>query len=435
MNGTGHCGPAATADTIVHMERPDSEIYKVLFDLSQSIAGHTDLETLADSLGASLKSVVSFDSLGVMLHDPLHDTLRLHAISSKRPFDGREVVLPAAGDHAGAWVWREQKPLVMSPVTGEPHWPEPVQSAIARDIRALILVPLSNGDRRLGLLGFGFSQEYSPDEAALDFLLRVASGGYASDLLLAGSAALLQDGTEGVLVDTGPGDAPIVRELRQAGVRHLRAVILSHPAADHVGGAAAVLRAFPTDLLLDGSLRGTGGDERALRVVAHARRIPVVAPRRGQRLQFGRVSLVIRWPTAAAARGPGDPNDYAAVVDARVGALHALLPADAESNVLLGAAPARVDVLVVSHHGSSDPGLPSLLRHLHPQLAVISVGARNTYGHPSPSTLVALRPVPRVERTDRDGTIDLRGAAGGAGSTARGAGVGASTAVIVRSEH
>ena len=55
-----------------------------------------------------------------------------------------------------------------------------------------------------------------------------------------------------------------------------------------------------------------------------------------------------------------------------------------------------VDALKVSHHGSADPGLPALLARLRPRVAVIEVGARNTYGHPTPATLAALRAaVPR----------------------------------------
>jgi competence protein ComEC len=73
-----------------------------------------------------------------------------------------------------------------------------------------------------------------------------------------------------------------------------------------------------------------------------------------------------------------------------------------------------VDLLKVSHHGSADPGLPALLARLRPRVALIEVGAHNTYGHPTPATVQALRAaVPVVRRTDEDGTlrVDLRGGA------------------------
>jgi formate hydrogenlyase transcriptional activator len=154
---------------------PDSEIYRALFDLSQSIAGHSDLETLCDSLAVSLRRVVSFDSLALVLHDPVHDLLRLHAVSTSRPHPDKEVVLRADGDHVGAWVWREQKPLVLSPLEEQAPCNDVVQQALEKGIHALTLVPLSNGDRRLGILGFGFTEPFRPDEEALRFLERVAS--------------------------------------------------------------------------------------------------------------------------------------------------------------------------------------------------------------------------------------------------------------------
>jgi competence protein ComEC len=63
----------------------------------------------------------------------------------------------------------------------------------------------------------------------------------------------------------------------------------------------------------------------------------------------------------------------------------------------------------VSHHGSKDPGLPALLARLRPQVAGIEVGEGNTYGHPAPQTLAALRAAGvRTYRTDRHGTVRVK---------------------------
>jgi formate hydrogenlyase transcriptional activator len=159
------------------MEVPnqDSEVYRALFDLSQSIAGHSDLRTLCDSLAVSLRRVVSFDTLALVLHDPVHDQLRLHAISAHRKYDSEQIVLPAGGDHIGAQVWREQKPLVLCPLDNVTPRSEMIQTALDKGIHALILLPLSNGGRRLGILGFGFTEPFRPDDEALRFLGRVAT--------------------------------------------------------------------------------------------------------------------------------------------------------------------------------------------------------------------------------------------------------------------
>jgi competence protein ComEC len=98
----------------------------------------------------------------------------------------------------------------------------------------------------------------------------------------------------------------------------------------------------------------------------------------------------------------------------RSGGFRLLLSADAESEALLPLALPDVDAMKVPHHGSSDPGLPDVLARLRPELAAIEVG-ENTYGHPAPSTLGALRRagVP-VYRTDRDGTVTLSTGSDGA---------------------
>jgi competence protein ComEC len=91
-----------------------------------------------------------------------------------------------------------------------------------------------------------------------------------------------------------------------------------------------------------------------------------------------------------------------------VGAFDLFLSGDAESEVLGGYRLPNVEAMKVPHHGSRDPGLPVLLRQLRPQIAAIEVGEGNSYGHPTPSTLAALRAaVPHVYRTDRDGTVKL----------------------------
>ena len=76
--------------------------------------------------------------------------------------------------------------------------------------------------------------------------------------------------------------------------------------------------------------------------------------------------------------------------------------------------PPPVEILKVAHHGSADARLPELLRRIRPRIAVISVGRRNDYGHPTPSTLGALESAPAlaVYRTDLDGRVTVESAGG-----------------------
>jgi competence protein ComEC len=225
-----------------------------------------------------------------------------------------------------------------------------------------------------------------------------------------GDATLIQERRTSVLVDTGPPDGGVVARLRRAGIRRLDLLVVTHAQADHDGGAAAVLRAMPVGMLLDG--RDGVREALGLRMAAEARRrnVRVAVPDAGETLRAGRIALRVLSPTREAAEdhAGADPNQRAIVAEARAGHFRMLLTADAESDVLSTLPLGPVDVLKVSHHGSADPGLGALLERLHPRLAAIEVGAHNTYGHPVAGTLRTLRAAgAAVYRTDRDGTVRL----------------------------
>lgn len=222
-----------------------------------------------------------------------------------------------------------------------------------------------------------------------------------------GDATLLQHGSRAILVDTGPPGGPVLERLEEAGVRRLDALVVTHDQADHAGGAAAVLDAVPVGTLVDGGEGPPSFLRRAFLAAAARRGVRRIAPTAGQAIRAGPLRLDVLWPRRADPFPPSaDPNDRALVVLARDGPVDALLPADAESNVTAGLDLAPVEILKVAHHGSEDPGLPSILARLRPQVAVIPVGT-NSYGHPTPQALGALRAVPRVYRTDRNGTVRI----------------------------
>ncbi|MEO9175081.1 MAG: MBL fold metallo-hydrolase, partial [Gaiellales bacterium] len=220
-----------------------------------------------------------------------------------------------------------------------------------------------------------------------------------------GNATLIEAPGLRVLVDAGPVDAHVAARLATLGVDRLDALVLSHPQADHIGGAAELIDRLDVARVLDPGLITDEQFERAALVAARRRGVPVVIARAGLTLRVGDVSLRVLGPRHVV-QGE-DPNRGAVIVVVAQGTCRVLLPADAESDVELPLDPPRVQVLEVAHHGSDDPDLPALLRSVRPALAVISVGAGNSYGHPAPSTLATLAAahVP-VRRTDRDGDIE-----------------------------
>ena len=101
--------------------------------------------------------------------------MRLHVLTTTEPVTVEDwPTLPIDQDPAG-WVWSTQKPLVISTLDGETRWPKSVERARRRGLCSLLLVPLSIGERRVGVLGFGARSVYEPVPGELSFLERVAS--------------------------------------------------------------------------------------------------------------------------------------------------------------------------------------------------------------------------------------------------------------------
>jgi competence protein ComEC len=221
-----------------------------------------------------------------------------------------------------------------------------------------------------------------------------------------GNATLVEAPGFTALVDAGPAAAHVARHLRALGVRRLDVLVLSHPQADHVGGAPDVIEQLAVARVLDPGLANEERFEQQALAAARERHVPIVRGHRGVALRAGAFTLRVLGPRHVTQGA--DPNAAALVVVAEWGGCRFLLPADAEAPLELPLDPPRADVLEVAHHGSADPSLPALLRRVRPRLAVISVGARNTYGHPAASTLEALAAagVP-LRRTDRDGEVAL----------------------------
>jgi len=82
--------------------------------------------------------------------------------------------LPVDQDPA-SWVWRNQRPLVVSPLQSETRWPEAARLGRHLGISTLVLVPLTTGDHRLGAFGFSSVAPVDPSPTEIAFLERVAS--------------------------------------------------------------------------------------------------------------------------------------------------------------------------------------------------------------------------------------------------------------------
>jgi competence protein ComEC len=232
-----------------------------------------------------------------------------------------------------------------------------------------------------------------------------------------GDAALLRTGAgHWILVDAGPADERrdagrevVLPFLIRHGVRRLSAFVLSHAHLDHAGGAVAVLRDVPTDLILEPAEPVSEPHYLGLLDLAAERGYRWTPGRAGDSLVIDGVSLRVLHPDTTWSRWREDLNDDSVVLLIRAGPFEALLSGDlgerAES--LLAGKVGRVDLLKVGHHGSATSSGAAWLSELAPKAAVVSVGV-NRYGHPAPATLARLAAAGvEVWRTDRDGTVSV----------------------------
>ena len=156
------------------MAASSNDIYEAVVALSRSLAGRADLRSLLEGVAESLRRIVNFDYLGLVLHEA--DAYAMQGYILHEPGNPviRDLRLPVDHDPAG-WVWLNQRPLVIAPLGDETRWPDFVQRARAVGISTVTLIPLTAGDNRLGAFGFGSVAPYQPSPTELAFLERVAS--------------------------------------------------------------------------------------------------------------------------------------------------------------------------------------------------------------------------------------------------------------------
>ncbi len=224
-----------------------------------------------------------------------------------------------------------------------------------------------------------------------------------------GDAIWYQDDTGyNVLIDAGEARraVDILDELE--GVHELDLVVWTHSHADHIGGMANIMMAMPVLAALSHGVPYDSATYLDLVDVVAGFGIPVTTARAGDTYTWGESTAHVLHPD----RQYLNENNNSVVIRLSHGAVDFLLTGDAEwevENTLLSTGgDLSADVLKVGHHGSNTSSYGAFLDAVQPEVAVISVGADNTYGHPSQVVLdrLAARGVDTY-RTDLDGTVTI----------------------------
>ena len=213
------------------------------------------------------------------------------------------------------------------------------------------------------------------------------------------------------------GREVVVPGLMARGVRKIDVLVITHPHDDHVGGLPAVLEAVPVGMVLDPMLPSENESYERLCEEIEERGITTHRATEGQRLNLGAGvhAQVLNPPDPRLTDTGSDLNENSVVLRLVYEKVSVLLAADIDGLGMmrmsrLGEA-VRATVLKVPHHGSTDSAVPRFVETVRPELAVISVGADNPFGHPSEETLRELEAVgAKIMRTDRDAavTVELR---------------------------
>ena len=223
-----------------------------------------------------------------------------------------------------------------------------------------------------------------------------------------GDAAVIQCGGQSMLIDGGKPEKSsyIYAWLQQHGLSYLDVIVATHVDADHIGGLSGALNYASVGTAYCPETTGTTETFQSFVKYLAQRGKQITVPTAGETFALGGAQIQILGPLHRAE----DSNDNSIVLKVSFGATSFLFTGDAEraeeQDLLNSGVNLQSTVQKVGHHGSDTSTSYPFLRAVAPQYAVISVGAGNSYGHPTEAVLSRLRDAGVTTfRTDMQGEI------------------------------
>lgn len=247
----------------------------------------------------------------------------------------------------------------------------------------------------------------SSDKVKIDFL----------DVGQGSAVLILAPGDNQVLIDGGPSDAVLTKlgQVLPIFDRRIELLILTHPDADHLSGLVEVLKRYEVGQILETGIVDNSTVYQAWSNLIKAKNIPVIFAQAGDIVKIAdNLAIKILYPLGKINGQDFSKNTNATSIVGKIiyGQNSVLFTGDAEGSVehplVFSGVNLEADILVVGHHGSKNSTSAEFLAAVSPKIAVIQVGAKNKYGHPTQEVLDRLKTEgAKIFRTDLDKDVNF----------------------------
>lgn len=221
---------------------------------------------------------------------------------------------------------------------------------------------------------------------------------------------LLQSNGKNMLIDAGTNDMgkTVVKYLQDLGVEKIDYLVGTHPHEDHIGGLDDVINNFEIGTIYMPKVQtDTKTFEDVLDAISN-KNLKITSPNVGDKFLLGNTECEIMLCGTGSNEEQNNLNLSSIVIRAVYGEQSFLFTGDAEKENEESRDWSETRILKVGHHGSNTSSYTSFLNQISPEIAIISVGEDNSYGHPKQTIINRLDKVgAKIYRTDQNGTITI----------------------------
>lgn len=240
---------------------------------------------------------------------------------------------------------------------------------------------------------------------------------YFLDVGQGDSELLVLPGGVKILTDSGPNQKVVgsLEKVLDPNDRYIDLAVITHPQLDHFNGFNDILSRYQIGaFIFNGRTDAAAiGEWETLMNKIKEKKIPLIVLASGDKIHFRENQVEIISPNRDFIQS-AELNDTGLVELVKTPDFRALLTADIGANVenyllkRFSAEDLQVSILKVGHHGSKFSSSEDFLKAVEPRVAIIEVGSKNRYGHPTKEALERLKSSTNlIFRTDQSGNIKI----------------------------